>query len=320
MPDPLRRRVRAGALRAFAGAARALPEPLARAPLAAAAGLARLSPWEGRIAANLELALGGDTTPLERRRIARGVRHHAARLLYEWSRLAAGRGAAGPWLRARVRVDDSIEVLERELARGRGALVVAAHVGNWELLACALRERGFEGAVVGRERRRDPAARFLPELRRAWDVESVPQDTAARPLLRRLAAGRIVGLLADLEVRRLAGAFVPFFGVPALTMTAPAALARAADLPLVPVRCVLGADGTYALSAEEPLALDRSLGGRAATLDLTRRLNGVYERWIRAAPEQWAWHQPRWRTRPGERELVPLAARRSRGAPAPEAG
>ena len=37
-----------------------------------------------------------------------------------------------------------------------------------------------------------------------------------------------------------------------------------------------------------------------------------YERWIRKTPEQWAWHQHRWRTRPGDYQAVPMAERRRR--------
>ncbi len=310
MSDPIRRRVRARALEALVGAARALPEPLLRAPLAAAAGAARFTPWEHRILANLELALGAETDERERRRIARGVRRHAARQLYEWTRLAAGQENRA-WLSEVLVVDDSIAILEEAHAHGRGVVVATGHIGNWELVAVALRELGYDGVVVGRQRERDPSARFLVDLRRAWDVESVPQDTAARPLLRVLGGGGIVGLLADLEVRRIAGVFLPFFGVDALTMTAPAALARASSAPIVPVRCVAEVDGRYRLSVDPPLAFDASRDPREATIELTRRLNQVYERWIRATPEQWAWHQSRWRTRPGEREIVPHARHRA---------
>jgi lauroyl/myristoyl acyltransferase len=76
-------------------------------------------------------------------------------------------------------------------------------------------------------------------------------------------------------------------------MSAPAALARAAKLPLVPVRCVARGK-RYLLSAEQPLELDAALDRKAATLDLLARMNATFERWIRETPEQWAWHQKRW--------------------------
>jgi KDO2-lipid IV(A) lauroyltransferase len=279
--------------------------------LLGAAWLSRFSTFEERTHANLELAYGPELAAAERAAIAAGVRRHSARLTYEWLQLASLRTGREAWLAERVEVDDSIEILRSELARGRGAIVVTAHIGNWELLAATLRRVGFDGAVVGYEKRRDSSAAWLIEMRRAYGVETIPQQSHPRALVRVLEEGRILGLLCDLEVRRLAGEFLDFFGTPALTMTAPAALARARQTPLVPVRCVLPREGAprYVLRVEDPLAYDARLPRREATRDLMQRVNDVFVAWIRESPTQWAWHQPRWRTRPGELEARPLAGR-----------
>ncbi|MFT5286333.1 MAG: KDO2-lipid IV(A) lauroyltransferase [Planctomycetota bacterium] len=309
--EPLRRRLRARAVNGFAKLANRLPAFSVRAPLGALARLASFSKVQTLTLANLELALGSETTLAERKRIAAGVRAHSANLLYEWARLTPG-PAQLDWLNQNVEIDESVRILEEQTQLGRGVILVTAHIGNWEMLAIALRARGFEGTVVGRKRARDSGSNFLVDLRAAWGLDSLPQDCAAREPLRVLQSGAILGLLTDLEVRRIDGEFLPFFGVDALCMTAPAALARAAQLPLLPVRCIREKGATsktpYRLSFEPPLALNTDLPRDAACTDLTNRLNSVYERWIRETPEQWAWHQPRWRTRPGSRKIQPWAS------------
>jgi len=221
------------------------------------------------------------------------------------------RGDLDPWLARRVEVDDSIEILHRERARGRGVIVVTAHLGNWELLAATLKRLGLDGAVVGLEKHRDPTNDWLVAMRRNYGVETIPQHTHPRALLRVLEDNQLLGLLCDLEVRRLAGTHLPFFGRPALTMTAPAALARARGLPLIPVRCVLPREGAprYHLKVEAPLTLAADLPRREAGAELMTRINAVFEGWIREHPMQWAWHQPRWRTEPDESQGIPLAGR-----------
>jgi len=302
MKEKLRRRVRARALRALVQA-RILPAPLVGGALAAISPLARFSRYERLTLANLELALAKETTASERARIARGVRLHAARLFAEWLRLARSGApgtpdaARGAWIETAVRLDDSVRILERELARGRGALIVTGHIGNWELLCARLRRMGLEGAVVGNHRARHPSSVWLADMRRTYGVATLEQDASPREILRVLQRGQVVGLLADLPAPRIQGEMLPFFGIPARTMTAPAALARAARLPLVPIRCVREG-GEYVLRVEEPMHLDESLPRREATLELTARLNFAFERWIREHPEQWAWHQPRWRGSP----------------------
>ncbi|MCA8979516.1 MAG: lysophospholipid acyltransferase family protein, partial [Planctomycetes bacterium] len=246
--------------------------------------------------------------------IAAGARHHARELAEHWLRLARSRppeaGTGGDWIEDLVEEDDSVERIDEVLAAGRGAIIVTAHLGDWELLCARLRRRGYAGAVIGLKKRRDPVADWLIDMRRAYGVTTLAQDSSPREVLRVLQAGGTVGLLCDLEVRRLAGEFVPFFGRPALTMTAPAALARAHRLPLIPVRCVKPrGSAIYRLSVDEPLELDASMDKKAATVDLMARVNERFEAWIRETPEQWAWHQARWRTRPGELEATPLHAR-----------
>ncbi|MFO0687051.1 MAG: hypothetical protein U0234_33610, partial [Sandaracinus sp.] len=86
---------------------------------------------------------------------------------------------------------------------------------------------------------------------------------------------------------------------------------RAAGVPLLPARCTWD-DPRWRLAFEAPLALDAALEKEAAQLDLLRRMNATYERWIRAEPEQWAWHQRRWRTRPGDLDALPLVEQRRR--------
>lgn len=321
MAEPLRRRVRAQLLNGLTHAAGFVPSPLLRGGLGCAAHLARFSSIERTTLANLELALGSETTEAERRKIARGVREHSARLLREWIQLrrCAPKNGADPklpgphteWIDERVKLDDSYSILQREHAKGRGVLVSTGHLGNWELLAARLHREGYPGVVVGRKRARDSTADWLIQMREAYGVTTMPQDCAPRDLLRVLQRGEVIGMLSDLEVRRLDGEFLPFFGVPALTMTAPAAIARTRRIPLVPARCVLRGDH-YLLSFEEPLEADPSLDRKAQTTDLLTRLNAVFEGWIRETPEQWAWHQRRWHTRPGEWEAQPLVSWQAR--------
>jgi KDO2-lipid IV(A) lauroyltransferase len=302
--EPLRRRARALALKGLVRA----PEPLVAGALWTAAGLARWSRYERATLDNLALALGAETSPGERARIARGVRRHAARILAEWLRLAASDArAGGAWIDELVELDPSAERLvalaadARAGARGgqggQGLLIATAHLGNWELRAAALRRRGLDGAVVGRHRRNDSSSTWLVKMRRGLGIATLAQDEPPRRMLEILRRGATLGILCDLEVRRLDGRFVPFFGRPALTMTAPAALARAARASIYPVRCV-ARGARYVMSADAPLALRPELDRDRAQELLLLELNAVFERWIREDPEQWAWHQPRWRTSP----------------------
>jgi len=319
MAEPLRRRVRGRAIALLTGATGGACDPLVRMTLAGTAELLRWSQYHRTTLENLALAFPDDGSD-RHRAIARGVRRHTARVVHEWLSLARAarsereRARISEWIARTVVLDPSVERLD-ELARaGRGILIVTAHLGNWELLAARLRQRGLDGAVIGLHRRDDSASDWLVRMRAALGVRTLAQDEPPRRALEILKGGATLGILCDLEVQRLAGEMVPFFGRQALTMSAPAALARASGRPLVPVRCVLRGD-RYVLSVDEPLEL-RGGERRAAAIDLLGRMNATFERWIRETPEQWAWHQPRWRVRSevdrDARELTSPQARASR--------
>ena len=312
--QPLRRRLRAVGLEALTRTAAQLPAALLRPALGAISSGARHGKLAARARTNLEIAFGATHTPDQREAILRACFAHGARQASEWLRLARGADPAseqGEWIENAVRLEGNIGQL---LDETRGAIVVTAHIGNWELLAAGLRRRGVRGAVIGRVNRRDGLGGWLPRMRAGYGVPTQPQDSTPRELLRVLAGGGTLGLLCDLEVRRLDGEFLPFFGRDALTMTAPAALARAAKLPLIPVRCVLppgaGVHSPYRLIIEDPIAPPPRRGGQDQVRAVLTQLLGVYERWIKESPEQWAWHQHRWRTRPGDYDAVPMVERR----------
>jgi KDO2-lipid IV(A) lauroyltransferase len=132
--------------------------------------------------------------------------------------------------------------------------------------------------------------------------------------MRMLRKGAALGLVCDLEVKRVDGVFLPFFGRAALTMTAPAALARAARTPIVPVRCVRTHEqpDRYTVCFDPPLKWDPDLEKEQARDLILTGLNRTFERWIRSTPEQWAWYQPRWRTRPGSHVSMPIGERNRR--------
>ncbi|MFT4541303.1 MAG: KDO2-lipid IV(A) lauroyltransferase [Planctomycetota bacterium] len=321
--EPLRRRVRARLLQGLARSAAVLPESLMRSGLGLLARLLVRGRYGEQTRANLRFIYGDKMNATEVKTTARAVFAHNARLLAEWLRLANGAApdsSSGAWIEQRVRIDDSIIRLEEALAAGRGAIIVTAHIGNWELLAAALRRRGMRGRVIGFQRERDSSGDWLLRMRRAYGVETLAQDTNAREAMKVLRRGEILGILCDLEARRLDGRFLPFLGKQAFVMTAPAALARATRSPLFPISCMLepkraGQPQHYCLRVEGALEFDRTLPREEATLNLLQNMNAVFEGWIRQYPEQWAWHQPRWRLqsdsgRTSEADATPAPAER----------
>ena len=193
--------------------------------------------------------------------------------------------------------DEFLTTIRADAKEGRGAVSLTAHFGGWEMLG-SLVATNPQVTVVAR-RLNDPRLDALAqEMRAKAHIKVVYQDESPRQLLRALKNHELVGILADQDVRRLPGIFVPFFGIDAYTMTAPLEIARAAGATL---RCYVFArvPGGYRVIFSDRIQVpDKSEGAeglRRATIAWTEFL----EAQIRERPWQWMWMHRRWRTRPG---------------------
>ena len=181
---------------------------------------------------------------------------------------------------------------------GRGVMVVAAHLGNWELGGAYIAAFGrLRMEAVARHMSNPLADRWFTRTRARLDVNVVYDDQAVRQTPRALRAGHVVGFLVDQGVLGLASTFVPFFGRPAKTPRGPAVFAIRMGIPIFFAVALRQADGRYRLSLEQvPVA---NTGDREADVDATvAAYTRVIEQWVRKAPGQYFWHHRRWRRQP----------------------
>lgn len=187
------------------------------------------------------------------------------------------------------------QFLEQALARGKGVIVLAPHLGNWELCGLHLdrcaqttylyrppKLAGFEDAMVSYRAR--AGAQLAPTSRKGIAM-----------LVKALERGEIVGILPDQEPAQDSGVFAPFFGVPALTMTLVAKLASRTEAAVVVMYAErLPAGKGFAIRiAEAESAVAAADSGQAAAA-----LNRAVERCVREVPSQYQWEYRRFKHQP----------------------
>jgi Kdo2-lipid IVA lauroyltransferase/acyltransferase len=190
------------------------------------------------------------------------------------------------------------EHVERAMAAGRGALMVTAHIGNWELHGVAHGLLFGPIHVVARPLDNPDLDRRLCALRTMAGNTVIYKQRALAQILRALRAGGGIAILIDQNVQPGDGIFVDFFGRAAATTTVAAALAVKTGCALVPCRTELLPDGRYRITYEPVVEWSASGDREADIACLTQRLTRSIEEWVRATPEQWLWMHRRWKTRP----------------------
>ena len=196
---------------------------------------------------------------------------------------------------------DGLEHVRSVMDQHGRALLLTAHLGNWELLPVACRLTGYRLSVVLRPLDAPWLDRLARRMRERSGVDLIDKRSALRPVLRALAEGAMVGILLDQNASRREGVFVPFFGHPASTSKSMAVLALRTGTPIVPAFIRREDAGAHRVVVGPPLAPPRSEGDvEAAIVALTARCTEAIEAAIRKTPEQWLWMHDRWRTRPPE--------------------
>jgi len=178
------------------------------------------------------------------------------------------------------------------------ALVLTAHLGNWELLALAHRLTGVPTTVVVRPLDAPWLDVLADRLRRQSGIELIDKRRALRPVLSALGRGRMVALLLDQNASRREGVFVPFFGRPASTSKSLAVLAVRTRTPVVPIFIYRESVGRHRVVIHPSLPVDAASDTERAVAELTQRCTAEIEAAIGAAPDQWLWVHNRWRTEP----------------------
>lgn len=200
---------------------------------------------------------------------------------------------------------EGIETWRREIAGStQGCILVTAHIGAWEVGSMLPASQDRRRIHVVREAETDPRAqRFTEGLIRSRGGELYTTHFAEDPqlgfgLLEALREGEVVALQGDRPRSGGRTSEVSLFGHPFHLPIGPAALARAAGVPVVPVfvfregrlryRCVIRPAIHVAQSADRRRDLGEALERFAADLEAA----------IRREPHQWFCFRSLWK---GER-------------------
>ncbi|WP_109723828.1 LpxL/LpxP family Kdo(2)-lipid IV(A) lauroyl/palmitoleoyl acyltransferase [Fulvimonas soli] len=185
-----------------------------------------------------------------------------------------------------------LEHLEAARAQGKGVLLVGGHFSHLELCARLVSRRI---RIAGMYRRMDSAVFEWAVLRARLDyAEAMFEKDDIRGTVKYLRGGGTLWYAPDQDMRSKDSVFVPFFGVPAATITATHHLARMSGARVIPFFHRRLPGGGYALRLGAPLEHLPS----ADVLEDTARVNACIEQMAREAPAQYLWVHKRFKTRP----------------------
>jgi KDO2-lipid IV(A) lauroyltransferase len=190
-------------------------------------------------------------------------------------------------------------VVERAHAKGKGLVLMAGHLGNWELSGAYVAARGVPVHPIARGMSNPLSDRFIRRTRERLGMHVMHDQESVRKAPRALREGAAVGFLSDQATVGLASTFVPFFGRPAKTPRGAAVFALRLGAPVVLIQAIRRGDGRYEFMAEELEVTDT--GDRERDVDaLIVRFTESLERLVRRHPGQYFWQHRRWKHQPAD--------------------
>ncbi len=187
---------------------------------------------------------------------------------------------------------EGLEHLKKIERSGQGVIMVTGHFTAQELAGHMIGLHKATGAMY--RRMKNPLMDLIILRARGHRLAPLFQRDDIRAMSRSLRKGQGIFYAYDQNYGLDHAVFIPFFGVPAATITATsryATMGRAAVVPFFPRRTK---DGRYHITIHPPME-DFPSGDET---DDTLRINHLLEQAINQAPEQYFWLHRRFKTRP----------------------
>jgi len=193
---------------------------------------------------------------------------------------------------ARIEVN-GIERAEATEARGKGAIFVSGHCGNWETMPGVIADYGMKGTLVYRAPNNPYVDRWIAARRQSrLPIVAAKGADGARMILKTLKDGQLLAMLIDQKLND--GIAVPFFGREAMTAPAAAHLSLRHGAPIIFGWCTRLPHSHFHVSITDVFEPKPTGNHVKDVYDLTLKLNQALEARIREEPWNWLWLHSRW--------------------------
>ncbi len=234
------------------------------------------------VIANLKVVLGEGRTEREYALMARDVSRNFAKYLVDFFRFGK---IDEDYMNKKIKITGR-ENIDKALSRGKGAVLLSAHIGNWELGGFVVGRLGYPISAVVLTHRDRKVNDFFTQQRQIGKMRPIELGMSIRACYNVLKSNQLLALLGDRDFMKN-GIRIEFFGKPAIIPRGPAAFGCRLGSAIVPVFMIREPDDTFHFIMEEMITANENLGEDEAIRELTERYLKILEKYIRMYPAQW---------------------------------
>lgn len=246
--------------------------------------------FQENILVNTRRLLGDRSTPRERWDLGLAVLYNFFDFICDVGRSV---GQTRKQILARIASVEGEQTYRDARAAAKGAIVLTAHMGSFEVGMAALLEQERRVHVVFRRDAFGLFERTRSKLRRQLGVIEQPVDEGLATWMKlreALAADEVVLLQGDRVMPGQKGRPVPILGGHMVLPTGPLRLAQASGAPIIPIFSVRQPDGRIRLFIEPPVFVDDQQSFEPGL----EKIRSVIEKYLRLFPDQWLMIHKAW--------------------------
>ncbi len=181
------------------------------------------------------------------------------------------------------------EYVDEALRNSRGAIILSAHMGNWELGGVFMALLGYPMISVALPHSHGKVNAFFNQQREKRGAIVVPSSgVSVRRIYEALKNNKLVALVADRDFAS-GGRKMPFLGLEKTIPRGPAALSMRTGAPIIPAFVIRQPDNTHILEFLKPI------NSNASEEEIIAEYTKVIEAKIRQYPSQWLMFREFWK-------------------------
>ncbi|MBN1512317.1 MAG: lysophospholipid acyltransferase family protein [Phycisphaerae bacterium] len=254
---------------------------------------------------HLRLAYGDSLAPEEVERIALRSMQHLIMMVFE---MAFAPRLIDEWTWRKYVQPVGIEEALQVMLRGKGALLLTAHFGGWELAGYLLATYGFDIVAIMRPLDNEYLNRFVVRTRQRRGLRLINKKGATAQAEDIIRSGAALGFIADQNAGSK-GMFVDFFGVKASAYKSIGLLAMDMEVPIIVGYARRVGDRFFYEVGVQRIIYPHEWQDQADPLRwITQEYTTAIETFVRKWPEQYLWIHRRWKSRPKAERLAAAAA------------
>ena len=184
---------------------------------------------------------------------------------------------------------ENFDELTKALSLGKGAIIVSAHFGNWEIGAKLIAAKHGEVYGIVKKQRNKMFNAYLDKQRQDFGIVTIEMKHALKKIIKALNQNKVVAILVD-QYATHQGVEMDFLGNKTKVYTSVAQIALKYDAPIIPAFDIRDKEGKHKYIFCPIIEVNDS-----SALQLTATINSILEDFIRENPQLWFWVHRRWR-------------------------